>query len=302
MKSDILLVSNKMDKPSKIDKDIQKRLFRRKMRLSTIIIWTIFIIIVVLSLRVGTQSQRINREIILMAAADQLDKDSHELTKSDYLILKELDLSSSMITDIGLLKKFPNLQKIDLSKTPIEVISLPKWKIMLAKLPFIKISSRKKINLSPLKKLHSLETLILRETNFQNLKSIAHLTNLKELNLRGTDVSDLEPLKELTYLQSLDLSLTEISDIRFLNNLKNLQGLEIRNTQVSNIEPIKGLINLRTLNLLGTPVKNLEPVKSLKNLQSLNIIACRYITNEQVADLQKSLPNLKIITRYGMSN
>ena len=290
-----------MQEPSEIVKDSEKQPTRRKLRLSTIIIWTVFVLVVVLCLRVGTQSQRINREIILIAAADQLGKDSHDLTKSDFLSLKELDLSNSMISDIGLLKKFPNLKKLDLSKTPSEITSItPKWKIMLAKLRLIKISSRKKINLSPLKKLHNLQILILREAGFQNLKPLVQLTNLKELNLQATEITDFEPLKELTNLQNLNLNFTELSDLGILKNLTNLQELEIRDTSVSDIESIKGLTNLKMLNLVGTPITSLKSIKSLKNLQSLNIISCKNITNDQVEDLQNALPNLKIITRYGM--
>ena len=190
-----------MQEPSEIVQDSEKQPTRRKLRFSSIIIWTVFVLVVVFSLRVGTQSQRINRELILIAAGDQLGKDSQELTKTDYLNLEELDLSSSMITDIKMLKKFSNLQKLDLSKTPSEITSiLPKWKIMLAKLRLIKISSRKKIDLGPLKKLHKLQILILREASFQNLKPVAQLTNLKELNLNFTELSDLKFLKNLTNL------------------------------------------------------------------------------------------------------
>ena len=47
---------------------------------------------------------------------------------------------------------------------------------------------------------------------------------------------------------------------------------------------------------LGLPpfVSDLEPIKKLPYLQTLTLYNSKNITNEQVEDLQKALPNLKI--------
>ena len=290
-----------MEESSGIVTQNQKQLLRRKIKLSTIIIWAVFILVVVICLRVGTQSQRINNEIILMAVADELGKDSRNLTKADYLNLKELDLSSSMITDIKLLKKFPNLQKLNLSKTPSEITTIPPaWEIVLRRWGLKKKTARKQLDLKPLEKLHNLETLILREAAFKSLEPIANLKSMKELDLQFTKISNFGPLQGLTNLERLNLNFTGFLDTGLLVNLINLQELEIRNTLVTKIEPLTGLTNLKTLNICGTEIEDIEPVNSFKNLQLLNIISCNRIPYWQIEDLQKTFPNLKIINRYGM--
>ena len=118
---------------------------RRRFRISKIIIWSALVVAVVLKVLIGSVSGRINGTIIRITAADQLGKDYAELTKSDYMKIEELDLSGSSVTDISLVKKFPNLQKIDLSDTPAEIGFLrSRWVAVFARLG-IRISTKKKI-------------------------------------------------------------------------------------------------------------------------------------------------------------
>ena len=94
---------------------------------------------------------------------------------------------------------------------------------------------------------------------------------ITELSLKGTEVSDLEPLKGLGSLRSLDLIGTQVSNLEPLKGLGSLQWLDLNGTQVSNLEPLKGLGSLRLLYLNGTQ-----------------------ITDEQVKELEKSLPEVRI--------
>jgi hypothetical protein len=85
-------------------------------------------------------------------------------------------------------------------------------------------------------------------------------------------ITDVEPLATLTTLRSLSLGNTSVTDLRPLKALSNLQYLSLWGTEVTDLRPLEGLTNLERLDLRGTEV-----------------------AHEQVARLQKALPNLDII-------
>lgn len=51
---------------------------------------------------------------------------------------------------------------------------------------------------------------------------------------------------------------------------------------------------MKNLVIANTQIVNLEPLMGLKNLKNLFIENCPNITDEQVEELQKALPNLNI--------
>ena len=63
---------------------------------------------------------------------------------------------------------------------------------------------------------------------------------------------------------------------------------------MSDIGTLSGLVNLETLNFSGTKIKDISPLKNLTKLKKLTIINNSDITNEQIEELQKAMPNLKI--------
>ncbi|MEJ2649716.1 MAG: leucine-rich repeat domain-containing protein, partial [Sedimentisphaerales bacterium] len=58
--------------------------------------------------------------------------------------------------------------------------------------------------------------------------------------------------------------------------------------------PIRGLKNLQSIFIDHTSVSDLVPIKNLKNLQRLYLRGCPNITDQEIQDLQKALPELKI--------
>lgn len=340
----------------------KSKIKRRRFRISTTIIWTIFIAVVVLCLVIDSHSQRVNNEVIRILIEDKLNKKDSELTKADYLKITELDLSETAVTDLRLIKEFTNLQILDLSEAPVELYNYtPKWRIILARWGILKHKkSRKKIDLSSLKYLKNLRILNLNRASFKNIKSISnlknlelliladteisninflpgitslqtlimdntnisdiqplkYLTNLKELHVSYSKVSDLDSLKNLTQLQEINIRRNQINNLEPLRNLANLEELDLSENQVSDIEPLKNLKKLEILHLGETPVLNLdalkdlnklrilsiwstqvydlEPLKNLTKLQRLDASNCVNITTEQIEDLKKALPELRI--------
>jgi len=118
--------------------------------------------------------------------------------------------------------------------------------------------------------------------------------NIKRLNLNTLLIADISFIKGLTNLMELNLSVNIISDISPLIGLKNLTNLNLFINKISDISPLEGLTNLTWLDLGGNQIRDVTILKNLANLEYLDIRDCPNITNEQITDLQKSLPKLKI--------
>ena len=202
--------------------------------------------------------------------------------------------NGTKLSDIQLLEKFPNLERLYFSMIYYPESKIPKWKKIFAKLGITDLQDRLCIDLSPLRNLYNLNELYFDISPIKNIKPLSNLTNLKKLSLNGTYVTNLVPVRGLINLEFLSLVNTPVSNLEPIKGLNNLKVLYIANTRITNLEPIKGLKNLNSLMLDGTNVTNLEPIKNLINLQLLFLHDCKNITDEQVEDLQKALPNLKI--------
>lgn len=106
---------------------------------------------------------------------------------------------------------------------------------------------------------------------------------------------DLKPLAKLHRLRMIDLAGSQIKDIEPLEGLNELEILIISYTQVNDIKPVRKLTKLKTLDISSTEVSNLEFLRNLDHLQKLELRNCKKITNEQIEELQKALPNLEIV-------
>lgn len=157
----------------------------------------------------------------------------------------------------------------------------------------------------------------IRDAKLSDIKAIEKFTNLQELrlyniyspeneipkwamilakygfyNIEKRKLIDLMPLKKLNKLQKLEccIAIPVIGELEAINFILS----SIKYSPFQNISPLSNLNNLKELNLKGTNISNLKPIKKLIKLQELNIQNCKNITDKQVEDLQKALPNLKI--------
>ncbi len=150
------------------------------------------------------------------------------------------------------------------------------------------------IDLTPLESLPNLQRLDLSGTKVVDVGPLASLTNLQWLDLSDTEVSDVGPLSSLTNLQELILSSTQVTDIGPLSSLTNLNKLALSSTKISDIGPLSSLKNLKLLYLQVTKVSDVGPLYYLKNLQELWIYDAD-VTDEQIKELRKALPNCEIL-------
>ena len=220
----------------------------------------------------------ISEKIIYSRVANSLDKDINDVTDEDFTKIFKLSIGNKLefeiieLSDIRKLEKLTNLQNLTLRCIRFSQKDIPSWIKMLADLKIINLSDRFNIDLSPIEKLLNLQTLNLIGSHIDSIKPLKNLKNLQDINLAGTNVTNLRPL----------------------SGLLNLRSLNLGSTQISNIEPLKKITNLQTLNLSNTQINELKPLYGLKNLNTLNIRDCKNITDKQVEDLQKALPNLTI--------
>jgi len=243
---------------------------------------------------------------IRQTAAAQLTKDPNNpidpngLTDEDFAKIIEFNIMEKIaaflepddelfvyryikLSDIKLLEKFVNLQELKLNILYPET-AVPEWMKYLAKLGVFDINKRKLIDLRPLKKLTNLQKLDLSNTGIPYQFSVGKFSKI--VTKTGNP--------PIAYSFIISQSDSPIQDITPLSGLINLKELNLNWTRVTNLEPIENLKKLQKLSLTGTKVSDLEPIKSLINLQELKIEYCENINDEQIEDLQKALPNLKI--------
>jgi hypothetical protein len=134
------------------------------------------------------------------------------------------------------------------------------------------------------------------------MAQLKRLTKLSALHLTGSDVRDsgLSHLEGLTELSELHLGYTQTTDsaIAHVRGLENLSDLNLRGTRITDagMSHLSGLSKLSALDLVGTRITDagLAHLTSLSNLKTLEV-GDTHVTDAGARELQKALPNLKII-------
>ena len=189
---------------------------------------------------------------------------------------REIDLSSSLVSDLAPVAKLTALRSLDLGGTQVSNVG-----------PLARLTALRSLNLmhtpvsdiSPLASLVTLDSLLLIDTQVSNINPLAELTSLERLSLAFTQVSDIGPLASLTALEWLDLLDTQVSNIGPLAKLTGLERLDLTFTQVSDIGPLANLRGLERLDLAFTQISDLAPVANLSALEHLDF------TETQVSDI-----------------
>jgi internalin A len=126
------------------------------------------------------------------------------------------------------------------------------------------------LDLSPLRGLLALQTLLLTGAHVVDLAGLRDLRSLLELDVSHTSVSDLGPLRNLTAIRKLDLSETRATDISPLSDLTALQALKAENARIGDLAPLRHLRALQDIDISRTYVSDLSPLSELTELQRLN--------------------------------
>ena len=198
--------------------------------------------------------------------------------------LEILEIRDAPITDAGLahLKGLKTLKDLRLNGPEITGAGLVHLKD-LTKLKFVSLNGAKVTDagLVHLKEM----------TNLQRL-SVGYLTNVTD--------AGLVHLKGLTNLERLALTGPKITDagLVHLKGLTNLKGLSPpRQITDAGFVHIKGLTNLEVILLFGSRITDagLMHFKGLTKLRMINLSQAFEVTAAGVAELEKALPNCRII-------
>lgn len=112
------------------------------------------------------------------------------------------------------------------------------------------------------------------------------------------NLSEIKLLEKFTNLRELELIMIHRSNENIPKWKKILERIGIINMKDKlffDLKPFENLKNLTKLDFRYSDINNIKPLKKIKNLKSLNLMDCTNVTDEQVEDLQKALPELKII-------
>lgn len=233
--------------------------------------------------------------------AKQLNKDSKYLTSEDYKKVEYIDISSIRIKNLKPIEKFKYLKSINLMvNQQIDLRPLEKLKTLetleiffpghMSRQPNMYEKFRNRIshpsgnsrissiavpfNLGRLEKCKNLESLIIKAKYVRNFPALAELTNMKHLEI--------------------ETDFTNYNDMQSVSSLINLEYLGLKiSTYWTYISPLENLINLQGLDLSGAHISDPNSLKKLTGLKSLKVINTS-LTAEQIDELQKALPNLKI--------
>ena len=226
-----------------------------------------------------------------------------------------------MNIDYGPLEELQNLRQINFAPWTHDgfVVQEAWYKriLRILKKPEPYGSRSKPFDLGKIRKLKRIEMLTVNYNKSYNFEAIANLTNLwylsiaspevsdisfmkglpklRQLGIDGTKIKDISPLSGLVNLERLTLTSAVIKDLNPLARLTRLQYLRLYSVKVENLDALSSLTNLNNLDLSYMQIKDIEPLKKLVNLKELRLKNCENISDQQIEDLQKALPDLKIV-------
>lgn len=299
--------------------------------ITSMVVLLILITPIIYFIYLKSRPNQVSEKAIRNAAATRLNKDPNMLDGKDFTKITEFTISNNNkfiefaslydftgnaksmdeysgsingelknLIDIKLLKNFSNLQELNIGITIYGGGYSPDTKTqeILKKLGINQNELWTELDLSPIEKLVNLRELKLFGIPFRDIKPLENLSNLENLWLSTPMVENYEPLEKLTKLKSLTLYQNvrifyKPEQIRCLQKLEFL-SLELMNSK--NLELISNLTNLKILKIRSNNLlSNLDSLKEMVNLKKLYIQDCPNITEQQIEDLQKALPNLEIV-------
>ena len=142
--------------------------------------------------------------------------------------------------------------------------------------------------------LDSVRALDLAGRNISDLSFLKQCRNLVKLVLIGNQISDISPLGQLIHMKELDLAYNRITDVSCLSRLIDMKQLDLDSNQIVDISSLSLLESLTYLDLTDNPIRDISCLCSLRKLELLYIERCKQIPDEQFADLEAALPELKI--------
>ncbi|CAL6065641.1 leucine-rich_repeat domain-containing protein [Hexamita inflata] len=154
----------------------------------------------------------------------------------------ELSLRGNRISEIGVLSRMNQLQKLDLAQN----------------------------NLNSIRGIEQLVNLMdadLSENTITEINSLKFMKQLKSVNLSKNKITLAEDLESLINLTSLNISCNNLKSIIFVKHMNKLINLDASFNQINDIDAIKDLVKIVDLRVDGNMIKSFGAIESLPNLK-----------------------------------
>ena len=182
--------------------------------------------------------------------------------------LKSLDLRFNQIEDLSPIVKLDKLEGLALAVNPFKVVPDLSALKKVKDLNFYQCRSLRDI--SGLKGMTWLETLLLERVGLKDISPVVGLVNLKSLDLRFNQIEDLSPIVNMGKLENLNVDNNLIQKVPDLSKLIYITLLSFQNNHLRDISGLKAMGGLETLNITNNPMlSDLAPLSGLKRLKSL---------------------------------
>lgn len=133
---------------------------------------------------------------------------------------------------------------------------------------FINIPS---ISLKGIEKFHNLKSLIISDSEIQNLELFSSLNNLEVLVIQNCKINRIPNIENNKNLVVLNLNNNKITKIENLENCIYLRRLDMDNNLITEIEGLDKLRNLSHLSIYNNPIHNYDGLAYLKSLERLGV-------------------------------
>lgn len=211
---------------------------------------------------------------------------------STSLVLVEMDLNDSDLSDIGRLSSLESLSLSDNKLSSLSPLS------SLTNLTFLQVSGNSITDLTPVKGLTKLKNLYIDGNPITDFTPLYTLTSLRTLSMKNIEVTDsqltelqdalpncsiyadkaIEEVEEITLgsrtfksdVTELDLSGETITDLSALSRCTGLQRLDLHNCGISDISGLVDLQSLVWLDISENEIDDLRPLMTLEDLDYLD--------------------------------
>lgn len=163
--------------------------------------------------------------------------------------IKVLDLQIEEDSEIALLKKFPNVEKLQVripEEQKIDICGLEKLRVLV-------FDCNDLNSIAAFEDLPALEELDLSNCGLTTIFNLDKLTNLKMLNLEENAIESIEGLENLKNLERLNLYDNKISDISLVNRLPKLYQVNVARNELNEKDVEKQLDKPEIATWYGRP-------------------------------------------------
>ena len=278
-----------------------------------------------LELPKATSEKLITDPIVEKAIRKSLKKPTGELTEADLEKVKMLNLRNNQLTDVKGLEKFTHLTLLSLNGNNLTDVKVLE---NLKSLKVLYLLDNKLTDVKGLEKLTQLKQLFLNnnpdltKAQIDELQkalpkcTIEHNTKLDTpkfakviedaIGMRLNKPRILKATGEITRgeiteadlekVKMLNLGGNQLTSVKGLEQLTQLTKLFLHDNQLTDVKGLEKLKQLTFLRLEGNKLSDVKGLEKLAELTMLRLHNNPDLTKAQIAELQKALPNCKIIS------